>query len=81
MAMEIVEKTGKSPSAIGNLLSRMKADGHIENPGHGQWRAKGKFTNSHSYRECEYVNFNETAETTTLTTAATQNNQAEPEIW
>jgi len=56
LASELIEKAGKSSSAMGNLLTRMKADGLIENPKHGQWQQKSKFTNSHTLRESEYVN-------------------------
>jgi hypothetical protein len=58
---ELVEKTGKTPSALGNLLSRMKSDGLIDNPFRGQWQGKTKFTNSHSLRESEFVNLPEGA--------------------
>ncbi|GHU83080.1 hypothetical protein FACS189468_7920 [Spirochaetia bacterium] len=53
---EIIEATGKNKTAIANILKRLKDQGVIENPYHGQWRAKGKFTSSHPLRESELVN-------------------------
>jgi len=37
---EIIEKSGKSKQAVGNTLSRLKENGLILNPYHGQWRGK-----------------------------------------
>jgi DNA-binding transcriptional ArsR family regulator len=53
---EVAALTGKTPSAVSNLLKRLEEAGYAENPYHGQWRAKSKFTNSHFLRESEYVN-------------------------
>jgi hypothetical protein len=52
---EIVEATGKSYGAIGNLLKRLQENGLIESSKRGHWSAKSNITCSPSLRECENV--------------------------
>jgi DNA-binding transcriptional ArsR family regulator len=76
---EIVEDTGKSKSAICNLLKRLEETGQVESPERGQWKAKTEFTSLHPLRESELVNLPEPppAGEPAPETGAVE----EPEIW
>jgi len=52
---EIVDAIGKSKSATGNLLAKMKDDNLIESPYYGQYRAKERNTETPSLRENVFV--------------------------
>ncbi|GHV79150.1 hypothetical protein AGMMS49944_09410 [Spirochaetia bacterium] len=53
---EIIAATEKSKQAVSNLLTRLKEQGTIESPYHGQWKAKGKYTSTPPLKECVLVN-------------------------
>jgi hypothetical protein len=85
---EIVEATGKSYPAIGNILKRLQETGHIESPDRGHWRPKSNITISHLPRESEIVILPDTAQANgekIISEAAVipfpKANSAEPEIW
>jgi DNA-binding transcriptional ArsR family regulator len=48
---EIIEKSGKSKQAVGNTLTKLKENGYIMNPKHGQWLYKTEYTNTYSPSE------------------------------
>jgi hypothetical protein len=63
---EIIEKSGKSPQAVNNVLSRMKETGLILSPCHGQWRCKSEYTNTHSPSESVFVYLTNGTETAVI---------------
>ena len=75
---EIVEAIGKSKSATGNLLARMKEINLIESPYYGQWRLKRRNTETLSLKGDVSMFLESDSETTTSTASSPSD---EEEIW
>jgi DNA-binding transcriptional ArsR family regulator len=50
---EIAEALGKSKQTISEQAAKLAGNGLVEKPMYGQWRGKGSFGVSASYRETE----------------------------
>ena len=73
---EIVKKLGKSNQSVNNTLSRLKEGDLIDNPCHGQWKAK--YTNTHFPSESVFVYSDKPPETTIPEPSAITENAPEP---
>jgi len=78
---EIKEGIEKSGAATSNLLKRLQEIGCIESPSHGKWRIKDNYTNSHTYREREFVNSAPEHQKAPAGPDSAIPQETEPEIW